>query len=60
MNPSRRWQRNETHHIASSLAEKSNPDIKAKQTPANQTQSCLSKKKKKKKIPQYTKTKTKP
>ena len=37
------WQRNQTHHVASSLAEKSNPNTKAKQTPANQTQRCSSK-----------------
>ena len=43
MNLSRRWQRNETHHVASLLAERSNPNTKAKQTPANQTQRCSSK-----------------
>ena len=52
------WQRNQTHHVASSLAEKSNPNTKAKQTPANQTQRFSNKpntevfiKKKKKKSP---------
>ena len=52
--------RNSTHHVASSLAERSNPNTKANQTqrtPANQTQRCLSTKKKK--IPN-TQTKTKP
>ena len=43
MNPSRRWQRNESHHVASSLTERSNPNTKAKQTPTNQTQRCSSK-----------------
>ena len=62
----------ESHHIASSLASRSNPNTKANQTqrtPANQTQRFSSKpntkhrgvykKKKKKKIPN-TQTKTKP
>ena len=58
--------RNWTHHVASSLAERSNPNIKANQTqrtPANQTQLQQTKHrgvyKKKKKIPN-TQTKTKP
>ena len=55
MNPSRRWCLAESHHVASSLAERSNPNTKANQTQnsANQTQSTevFIKKKKKKKSP---------
>ena len=59
MNPSRRWCLAEFHHVASSLAKRSNPNTKANQTQnsANQTQSTevfI----KKKKIPN-TQTKTK-
>ena len=41
MNPSRRWRLAKSHHVASSLAERSNPNTKANQTQnsANQTQS---------------------
>ena len=41
LNPSRRWHLAESHHVASSLAERSNPNTKANQTQnsANQTQS---------------------
>ena len=47
-NPSRYWQRNQTHHV---IGREIKPQYclyraKAKQTPANQTQRCLSKKKK--------------
>ena len=67
LNPSRRWRLAESHHVASSLAERSNPNTKAKQTPTNQTQRCSSKpntevfiKKKKEKKILNTQTKTKP
>ena len=52
MNPSRRWRLAESHHVASSLAERSNPNTKANQTQRtrqtkHRAQRCLSKKKKK-------------
>ena len=54
LNPSRRWRLAKSHHVTSSLAERSNPNTKT-----NQTQSTEVFIKKKKKIPN-TQTKTKP
>ena len=62
LNPSCCWRLAESHHVASLLAERSNPNTKANQTQRTQqtkhrAHRCLSKKKKK--IPN-TQTKTKP
>ena len=58
LNPSCRWRLAESHHVMSSLAERSNPNTKANQTQS--TKVFIKKfKKKKKKIPN-TQTKIKP
>ena len=55
MNPSCCWRLAESHHVASLLAERSNPNTKANQTQRTQqtkhrAHRCLSKKKKKKSL----------
>ena len=56
-NPSRRWRLAESHHVASSLAERSNPITQHKSKPNTLTQRTEHRgvyQKKKKKNPQYT------